>query len=184
MSENRSMEDMQAQKKAEVDEPKLLQRPTVLVVIFALCLILLMAVVLPLRDSLSLKSWLGRATDEALALYAEMPEEPFVAAEYDPADRSLALYNYEALGDDPIPARVEVGRVALPENARLNTFRNARTLSGGVLFARKVNGSGLTPEWDGLYVNPASGLGELEEYLLQEAGEGVWYLINVPESLK
>ena len=184
-NEQPSFEAVAASKKEEEQEKKLLQQPTILVVGLALALVLLLGLILPIRDSLSLNSWLGRAAKEAAALAGEIPADlRFTAAEYDAGDRSLVLYDYIVRDPDPIPARTEVGRAALDADARLNTFVDARRLGDGVLFARKKTfASDGSTNWDGLYVGP-SGLGALEEYLLREAGEGIWYLGGVPESVR
>ena len=92
--------------------------------------------------------------------------------------------NYKHNESDPIPARTEVGRVALPEGADLKTFRDARSLKGGVLFARKLTSGTLVPDWEGLYINDSGEIGGLEDYVLREVGENAWYLGSVPQGLE
>lgn len=184
MSENKTLADLEAEKKAEIPKPNLLQRPTVIVLVFALVLIIGLALVKPAWDGLSLNSWVDRAKAEALALRPLLPAESFTAMEYSADGSAMVLYSFELRDSDPIPQRIEVGRALLPAGVRSGTFRDARSTAGGVLFARKVTMSGSELQWEGLYVSDAGAPGALEEYVLRDAGDGVYYVSNVPESLE
>ena len=180
---NRSFEDIAAQKKAEdeLEKTNLLQRPTVLVLIFALVLILLLAVVLPTWESITLNSWIAKAGAEARAVYPNLPEVPFAAMDYSSEDHSMVFYDYAVIDPDPIPQRVEVGRSALPADAALGTFKDARSLGDGALFARRIKFNSTDNLWEGLYITEGE-LGALEDYLIRDAGDGLYYLSHVPES--
>lgn len=181
MSEQKSYADEAAlQETKEKDAPKL-QPPMILGLGLALTIILVAGLFLPLRDRQTLNSWLGRALPEAQTLAAAIPEGlHFTDADYDDAGTAYVFYDYELQGDSPIPMRTEIGRIDLPEGVHKGTFVDARSLKGGVLFARRVTGGGV-PQWQGVYINE-NGLGELEEYLLRDLDANAWYLMNVPET--
>ena len=177
----------EAKRQAKIDEPnpKPQEHSTALKLGFALLLILVLAVAAPLWDAWSFRTWLPKAQKEAEMLFPLLREKQFDGIGYSAQGDEVILYQYEFIEEQFSLIRAERERIPLPEGAAktIGAFEDARSVQGGVLFARHIKVLRGGDEWDGLFFAGEDGLGALEEYVLRE-DDGIPYLAGVPEAIK